>query len=411
MLVFPLDVTSPKAPAELGANMADSIKTAISAVPGYLAIPFSERLPSIRRSRDEGLLRGSDLASPFAGEKSAAGRIAKNVGTDLYLVGSIEDFEVDPSTKQVSATVSVQLTDSVTGDILKSVVVTGKSPEGKTEATQSELTALAAGHAVAKVVSELVPGASGVGPGVAEPAKESPRQIVLPAKPRSGLAPRKMVLVFPLDVADSGAPAELGAQLAGWLKSSLGLVQGYMAMEFSERLPAAIRLRDEGSMKKTDLAGPFNDPAIVGKIAQAVGSDLHVMGTVEGYKLDSKAKKAEITLAIQVFDTNTGRNQKTVVVTGKSPEASDSISDRDLVAAAAANATANAVREIAPEAPMAVTADHGIAPGSRGKKRIAGWKLVLIGAAIAGGIALATRDKGGPSGTGGSGDVPPPPPY
>lgn len=410
VLIFPMDQTADKAPAGLGREMASVMKDVIGAVPGYVGIMFSERLPSVARGLQEGSLRKADVSGSFTGGKSVAGKIAKDMHTDLYLIGSIDECSADVKKQSAQVTLSAQLVDSANGDVIKAVAVTGRSPEGKTMAMESDLAALAAGNAVAKAIGELIPGATMPEDAVAKTTGNASQNVVLPAIVKAPAAQKQMVLVFPIDVAASGAPAELGPQLAEWLKSSLGIADGYMATAYSERLPSVARMIQEGALRKSDISGSF---AVAGsaasRIAKEVEADLYLIGTVDQYNLDSKAKRAEISITAQICSAASGKVINAVSVTGKSPVGAESASDRELISLAAGNAAAGVVKTIAPGAPVMVISDYEAAgsPNGRRAKRPGAWKMILLGIAVAGGLALASRDSN--NSVGEDPDMPPPP--
>lgn len=374
-----------------------------------MALNFEERLPSVARGVQEGSLRKADTAGPFAGESSAAGKIARDVRADVYIVGDIEDLKLNEQAKSAELTLSAQLADAESGDIIKAVVVSGRSPEGAS-ASSKELLALAAGDAVNKLVGELVPGASVPLVEEIQPVEQTGKKFVLKSTSRPAVSPKKMTLVFPFDAADSVASPELGAQIAEWLKSSLSLANGYMAVEFSPRLASIERMIQEGGLKQTDLAGPFAERnSQAAKIASGVGAETYIVGVIDDCKVDADARKAEIALTIQVYDTATARNLQTLAVTGRSPDDVESVKDKDLLTLAAGNAVSNAVSEIVPHAPVVTGTGTASAPVAKSKKRPSTWKMILIGLAVAGGIALASGGGSGDSGI--DDDMPPPPQY
>lgn len=420
VLVFPMDDSTAKAPAGMGKDMAETMRGVISSTSGYISLVFSDRLPSVRRAVEEGAIRKNEIAGPFAGDKSPAPRMASEVGAESYINGSIEDISVNATTKQAEVTLSAQLVDTKTGDVLKTVVLSGKSPDGKKDATDAELVSLAAGAAVAKAAGELLPDVAASAVVTAANAERPTAATTKPAaskpveKPVTTKAPqtKKIVMIFPVKMAAASAPADLSTQIAQWMKSTLGLAPGYMSVEFNEKLRTIERMINEGTLKKSDYENGFSDNVpLANRVAKDIGADEHVICTVDDYSFDAKAKTAQVKLTAQLVDATTGKVISKATVTGKTPAGVETSSERELSTLAAADAVANASQQLAPGAPGVVAGDFGASKLPK-KKRISGWKMFLFGAAIAGGIALVSGGSSGSSsgGTGG-GDNPPPPDY
>jgi hypothetical protein len=168
ILVFPFDNSAQVAPEflesvqTLGQDTQLSLQTSLSAKGTCRALAFSERLPSVQRAVQEGTLKKEDLKGPFGLEKDAtllALKLAREVAADLMLVGAI---------------------DVRTGEVVKNVGLTGKTPEGTKSTSATDLISQAAADAVSKLAAEIAPPA-GAAPAVVPPVrkKSSSRKTLL----------------------------------------------------------------------------------------------------------------------------------------------------------------------------------------------------------------------------------------
>ena len=135
ILLFPLASNLPASgggsgfnPDQVGARVEDAIKLRLNVIGRYKANSFSPALPQIQRALQEARVEGlseNDLQPPY-NDSQKTQKIAAQVGTDGYLIGTIEALHADPGTRNVSLTVSATLYSSETGTAARVLAFTGK---------------------------------------------------------------------------------------------------------------------------------------------------------------------------------------------------------------------------------------------------------------------------------------------
>ncbi len=113
----------------VGAQVEDAIKTRINTIGRYTASSFSPRLPQIQRALTEPSTTGqgvteNDLVPPYTNGATAQ-RITDQVGSDGYLLGTVEALSQDPKTRNVNLTISATLYNTTTGAPVKVLAYTG----------------------------------------------------------------------------------------------------------------------------------------------------------------------------------------------------------------------------------------------------------------------------------------------
>ncbi|MCS7191110.1 MAG: hypothetical protein NZ843_05870, partial [Fimbriimonadales bacterium] len=98
---------------------------------------FRETNPSVRRALEENRIRRDRLNPPF-NEREADGtwraaRVGALLGVDLAFAGRIEEFSYDPTTREAIVTISGDLIDVASGEVLISVAETGRGRLGSEE--------------------------------------------------------------------------------------------------------------------------------------------------------------------------------------------------------------------------------------------------------------------------------------
>lgn len=115
-------------PDQVGARVEDAIKLRLNVIGRYKANSFSPSLPQIQRALQEARVEGlseNDLVPPYDDAQKTQ-KIAAQVGTDGYMLGTIEALRTDPSSRSVSLTVSATLYHSATGAAARVLAFTGK---------------------------------------------------------------------------------------------------------------------------------------------------------------------------------------------------------------------------------------------------------------------------------------------
>ncbi len=156
LLIFPVDVTSASVPAkdEMSQLMTDVAVSRAVATKTYSVTQFYRGQPSITRLHNDQQLTDADLQEPFSEDNRKPVKIAKLIGYDVALVGSLDDYQFTDN--QVTVTVSGRLIEVETGRVIKTVVKNGASAKGGT--AKEDEKALEAGRAAAEsVMADLFP--------------------------------------------------------------------------------------------------------------------------------------------------------------------------------------------------------------------------------------------------------------
>lgn len=113
----------------VGARVEDAIKLRLNEIGRLKANSFSPTLPQIQRALSEPSATGegvteNDLAPPYTSAVRGQ-RVSDQIGTDGYLLGTIEALSISPTTRGVNLTVSATLYSSATGGPVKVLAYTG----------------------------------------------------------------------------------------------------------------------------------------------------------------------------------------------------------------------------------------------------------------------------------------------
>ncbi len=181
LVVFPFDSTSATAVSEgFGEEIASYLKSVLSGSDGYMAVLYQERLAPIRRAKEDTTLKSQDTTGPFAEDKEKCLKLARLLATDVYLVGSIEDYQFDVTKKVAQITLAAEMYDGKSGKLLGQYLVTGSADESSKASLEEEYRAVAAGKAVDALKERIMPGSA---PEPApEPADEAEPQPEEPAE-------------------------------------------------------------------------------------------------------------------------------------------------------------------------------------------------------------------------------------
>lgn len=168
VVVFPFDqVGLSKVPETLGADMASALRTTLGGHAKCFLYLYSSKLAPVTRAKSDQELKTNEDVAPFTEDKTKALKLARLLGADYYLAGSIDDYMMDTAAKAAQMTVSVDLVNAKTGKLVKTVLVTGRTPDSSTRSEEDEARALAAGEVVAKLKVQLTEAA----PVAEQPAK------------------------------------------------------------------------------------------------------------------------------------------------------------------------------------------------------------------------------------------------
>lgn len=189
LVVFPFDQGDlSKVPSDFGTYVASDVRSVLSSSDRYNVLLYRSRLSPIARAQIDSSLRPSDVEKPFTSEDRAkTSKLAQLLSTDYYVVGTIDDFQVDTSKKTALITLSAEMIDTRTGKLVKTLVITGHTPENTKAVDEEELRDLAKGDAVTKLCAELLAPKK-----TSEPAAEAEKvasEAPKPGEPKS--APQK----------------------------------------------------------------------------------------------------------------------------------------------------------------------------------------------------------------------------
>ena len=141
----------------VGARVEDAIKVRLNETGRYKGDSFLPALPQIQRAvQDSGLdgLTETDVAPPY--DTATKGqRLAQQIATDGYLLGTVESIGVNPQTRTVSVVVSATLYSTTTGRAVKALAATGRGISFAANDDPAMLLQSAVNDAAGHVVSAL----------------------------------------------------------------------------------------------------------------------------------------------------------------------------------------------------------------------------------------------------------------
>ncbi len=130
LVVFPFDNgTDTTVPDSYGGYVASDVRTMLTGKSEYIPYLYTDRLPSVQRAKEEQSLKPSDVNPPFADDKLKPLKIAQVIGSDYYLVGSIEEITVDTAKKVATVTLKADVFDTRNGRLVRTCLVSGRTPE------------------------------------------------------------------------------------------------------------------------------------------------------------------------------------------------------------------------------------------------------------------------------------------
>jgi hypothetical protein len=141
----------------VGARVEDAIKMRLNVIGRYKADSFSPTLPQIQRAVTDSGLAGiteTDVAPPY--DSASQGRkLADEIATDGYLLGTIEAIQTNPQTRTVSLTITATLYSTETGRAVKALAYTGRGISYSTSDDPASLLQSAINDVSGHVVSAL----------------------------------------------------------------------------------------------------------------------------------------------------------------------------------------------------------------------------------------------------------------
>ncbi|MCE5314586.1 MAG: hypothetical protein ABFD49_08200 [Armatimonadota bacterium] len=182
LVIFPFDSgeTISKLPESFGEDMATALRSMLVGNDQYWVYFYTDRLAPVKRAKDDNLLKTQDASGPFSSDTGKCVKLARLLAADYLICGAVEEYGVDKSTKSAQLTVSVNLVSVKTGKVVRTLLVTGRTPEGASTGDEDDSRALAAGDAIAKLKSQLLQDENDAS-GSDSTAKHGSSPIVLPA--------------------------------------------------------------------------------------------------------------------------------------------------------------------------------------------------------------------------------------
>lgn len=235
-----------------------------------------------------------------------------------------------------------------------------------------------------------------------------------------GLAASSTLLVFPVDKPDT-VDQSVADTVSSALRSRVAASGKYDAMTFYAKAPLVARALASGAITPAQMAGPYTaDNAAA--ISRAVGADFALIGSVEDASSDEAAKKANVTISVQLVSAVDGKPIKTAGASGEGTNptmavgalyrlAADNAAGKAAaqVFAAVPTPPANGTNAAAPGKTTGGTPPADITPPKSAKKSKKNNTGLLIGGLVLVGVIAAAshHSSGGGSGNGG----PPPFPF
>jgi len=141
----------------VGARVENAVKMRLNEIGRYNADSFTPTLPQIQRAvQDSGIdgLTEADVAPPY--DSAQRGRkLADEIATDGYLLGTIEGIKTDEQTRTVSLTITATLYSTQTGRAVKALAYTGRGISYSASDDPAALLQSAINDASGHVVSAL----------------------------------------------------------------------------------------------------------------------------------------------------------------------------------------------------------------------------------------------------------------
>lgn len=162
LVLFPFGQGAAVQPAEdfnVEVEVLNALYAQMKNIPNLYVLRFRETNPSVRRALEENRIRRDRLNPPF-NEREADGtwraaRVGALLGVDLAFAGRIEEFSYDPTTREAIVTISGDLIDVASGEVLISVAETGRGRLGSEEQDPNIARIAAVAQATEKVVAAV----------------------------------------------------------------------------------------------------------------------------------------------------------------------------------------------------------------------------------------------------------------
>jgi hypothetical protein len=154
LVLFPPDNPANVKPALLQA-LTDGLKAQVHAAGIYQVVEYSPRASSIARALAEQRLTDQDVRGPFDLQRGVV--LGKEMGCDLFMVSSVEEYKFDKEKTAVSLIILGQIGDPKTGKLICTATVTGTAADALGLREEDQLATLAAIDAVNQLDKGLFP--------------------------------------------------------------------------------------------------------------------------------------------------------------------------------------------------------------------------------------------------------------
>ncbi len=156
LVIFPFDIGSvSNLPEGFGEAVASDVRTMLANSDFYMPFLYRSMLAPIQRAKEDNVLKSSDMEPPFAEDRAKTLKLAQLLAADYYLVGEIDDYQIDRTNRVAEITLKADLYDAKTTKLIRTLLVTGRTLES-TSGDEDELRDIAKGVAVTKLVAELL---------------------------------------------------------------------------------------------------------------------------------------------------------------------------------------------------------------------------------------------------------------
>lgn len=158
LLIFPATNQAGEDFNDAASKLGVEVKLKIDGIGRYHALGYAPTLPAIDRAYTvEESLTSADLTPPF-NTPAKGKRIAQVVGTDGYILMSLDEASVDTAERTVSLTSTAQVYSVSSDDPVITLTVTGKAVSAGSADPLQDVEQRAVDNAASKIVQAISPG-------------------------------------------------------------------------------------------------------------------------------------------------------------------------------------------------------------------------------------------------------------
>ena len=158
IVIFPLSKAAEVTRSQLVAELNAFLVQGLASCRGYSAVEYTERLPTAQRlvaMQPDKKSAATSLFSPDSAGVARAAVLAKAMAADLFLVGSVDNYEFKEDVAKVTAT--IQVADAKTGKVVQTIAVTGRGtkPSATASVAESSIASEAVKDAGRKIIEQI----------------------------------------------------------------------------------------------------------------------------------------------------------------------------------------------------------------------------------------------------------------